>query len=157
MVHDPVPALTDHVLIGEHSGRHLQLLERVPVAPTEVGHLRHPRRRVVRAATSALAAAARRRTIAPLAVMLLLLRVRDVVLLAGGDLDGVRGRRGRRYRELEHLRERRLRGGGGGGGVGGDFLNVLGRLNLRGVLGRCGSGEVLDGIGRPLPPSPAEG
>ena len=156
MVHDPVPALADHVLVGEHPGRRLQLLERVPVAPPEMGHLRHRRWRVARSATSpasALVAAMRRRPVAPLAGVLLLLRVRDAVLLAGRDLLGDL-RRG----ELEHLRERRLRRGGGvGGGVGGDFLDVLGRLDIRGVLGRGGSGELLGQgvVGRPLPAAAA--
>jgi hypothetical protein len=81
-------------------------------------------------------------------VPLLLIRVYDVVLLAGGDLDGARGRG-----ELEHLRERHLRGGGG---VGGDFLDVLGRLDRRGVLGRGCGGEVMDGAVGPLPPPPTE-
>jgi hypothetical protein len=78
VVHDAVPALADHVLVGEHLGRRLQLLERVPVAPPEVGHLRHRRR---------LAAAVRRR-----AAAVRRLRVRNAVLLAGGDLDGLRRR-----------------------------------------------------------------
>jgi len=103
--------------------------------------------------TAALAVAARRRPVAPVAGVLLLLRVRDVVLLAGHDLlgDSWRG-------ELEHLRERHLRWGDGGGGVGGDFLDILGRLDIRGTLGRRGGWELLGGIGpRPLPPPAAEG
>jgi hypothetical protein len=153
MVHDPITALADHVLIGEHPGSRLQLLERVPVAPPEMGHLRHRRWRVVRSATSptpSLVAAVRRRPVAPLAGVVLLLRVRDAVLLAGRDLLGDLWRG-----ELEHLRERRLRRGGSGGGVRGDFLDVLGRLDIRGVLGRGGGGELLGGVGRPLPAAAA--
>lgn len=150
MVHDPIPALADHVLVGEHPGRRLQLLERVPVAPPEVGHLRHRRWRVVRSAaspTSAPVAAMRRRPLAPVAGVLLL-RVRDVAFLACHDLlrDLWRG-------QLEHLRELRLRRGGGA--VGGDFLDVLGRLDIRGILGRGRGGELLGGVGRPLPAAAA--
>jgi hypothetical protein len=43
LVHDPVPALADHILLGEPAGGLLQLTEREPVAPPEVRDLRHPR------------------------------------------------------------------------------------------------------------------
>jgi hypothetical protein len=43
LVHDPVPALADHILLGEPAGGLLQLTEREPVAPPEVRDLRQPR------------------------------------------------------------------------------------------------------------------
>lgn len=142
MVDDAVAALADHLLVGEHAGGVLQLLERVPVPPPEVGHLRDPR---LPAPAAALAAGApRRRPPAPLVMRRRrLLRERDAVLLPGLDLDGVRRRR------LEHLRKRRLgRGGGGRGAAGGHLLDVLGGLGR--VLGLSighDDGEVEDGGG----------
>lgn len=150
MVDDAVPALADHLLVGEHARGILELLESVPVAPPQVGHLRDTR--LPAPAATLAAGATRRRPPAPLVVRRRrLLRECDAVLLPGLDLDGVR------WRRLEHLRERHLgRGGGGPGASGGHLLDVLGGLG--GVLGLGighDDGEVEDGGGRGGTPASA--
>lgn len=65
-VDDPIPAFSDHILVGQPVRRILQLPQRVPMPPPKMRHLRRPschRRRVRRRRRPALPTRLRRRTV----------------------------------------------------------------------------------------------